>query len=263
MTYAQKSAPGAPNISVGCKLRAKLERAKSGLHDFQEAHHPHPEYRCLRTLRLLDHLADAIFGAAYRPVASMTAFISTWLLNGYVGCLILGALIVGFWSNISALIKTYRSIPLLLLLPLLLAIGLELFGNYLDTMNDPKGFVPSKLDMQDAKGQRRTFSSLTFNQMREIVDKNTDIGARRLLQAESSKWTPIQGLIDSAVSDQYDDRVEVILEKHKGLVYLDFPLKDEQALAAFPKGANIRAICKLLSISFNEFHFNECELARS
>ena len=52
-------------------------------------------------------VADVVTGAAWHPLQVVLTFLDAYIWNGYVGCAILGAVIIGFWSNITSAVRKF------------------------------------------------------------------------------------------------------------------------------------------------------------
>lgn len=216
----------------------------------------------------LDRIADAIWGDL-PPMslgASVMAFLRDYVFNGVVGGFMVGAILIGFWSNIGALIRKARVFSRPTLLAFVgaffvagLIIGLLFLQEWIEVQDYPRIFIPPASATRNADKSTREFADTQPWRLQAMFRENTKIVATQKMRSESRKWIAVTGIVwDASPTANGDTLVtlagrEVRSSMRFGAVWL-------ARVQRVNKGQRLFAVCKIHSVTSDLITFDQCEL---
>jgi uncharacterized membrane protein YsdA (DUF1294 family) len=218
--------------------------------------------------KILDALSAQVPSST---VLSVTAqFILTDIVNGYVGALIAGAMLVGFGPNLWAFIVRLRGSDwATLFVYAIFAVGITfslwMLGSifYSSMFDAPDSYVPPSYSLKNANGTARQFTQRSPRNILRIFSDNTSLTAHQIVGGDIGKWMAITGALRDVSVLPMTKQVLVQIGDKDGTrsAALWFDPKWSSKLAKFAKGARIYAVCVFHESGSTEITLESCELA--
>jgi hypothetical protein len=217
----------------------------------------------------LDKIANAVWGdlPPFSPIAVTMGIFQQYILNGYVGTFLAGAILIGFWSNIGSSLRRFalfsRQTALIigaaLSVVFCLLVGLYL-GAWVGVQDDVRLFVPAASLTFNSDKSGRNFEDKQPWMMERFFRDNTKIVAMQKMRSEAMKWIAITGKIKDA-APAGDGNTLVTLKEHDDNAVMAFGKSWLARFNTLNKGERIYAVCKMRSVSSSAITFDQCELA--
>ena len=163
------------------------------------------------------------------------------------------------WKALGPIVQT----ALCAALGVMIALSLVFLTHRYRERNDPWKIEPPAYALQDHRGKRRVFTTLSPAELSNALEKLNRHDLIKWMRARPPKWIAIGGKIDRtevmADDARYAPQVKIILEQYSGNTVLFFPLAADFRIPK-DKGSTIEAVCRIYAFGSHALYLADCEV---